>query len=110
MRITFRKQLLWLISVAALAVASASFASVFGPQSEKKSPASSFDETMLPGPDIITGASLVALPNRPVRIARIGGYLFSISPLDIFRFLFVLVLYRKLPKNSSLFPYISLKI
>ncbi len=26
---------------------------------------------MLPGPDIITGASLVALPNRPVRIARI---------------------------------------
>lgn len=71
MRITFRKQLLWLISVAALAVASASFASVFGPQSEKKSPASSFDETMLPGPDIITGASLVALPNRPVRIARI---------------------------------------
>lgn len=71
MRITFRKQLLWLISVAALAVASASFASVFGPQSAKKSPASSFDETMLPGPDIITGASLVALPNRPVRIARI---------------------------------------
>ena len=39
-----------------------------------------------------------------------GGYLFSISPLDVFRFLFVLVLYRKLPKNSSLFPYISLKI
>lgn len=71
MRITFRKQLLWLISVAALAVASASFASVFGPQSAKTSPASSFDETMLPGPDIITGASLVALPNRPVRIARI---------------------------------------
>ena len=39
-----------------------------------------------------------------------GGYLFSISPFDIFRFLFVLVLYRKLSKNSSLFPYNSLTI
>ena len=71
MRAIFGKQILWLSSVAALAVTTAAFASVSDSPSAAFSKPTVLDETTFPEPDIITGASLVALPNRPVRIARI---------------------------------------
>lgn len=71
MRAIFGKQILWLSSVAALAVTTAAFASVSDSPSAPFSKPTVLDETTFPEPDIITGASLVALPNRPVRIARI---------------------------------------
>ena len=71
MRAIFGKQILWLSSVATLAVTTAAFASVSDSPSAPFSKPTVLDETTFPEPDIITGASLVALPNRPVRIARI---------------------------------------
>ena len=71
MRAIFGKQILWLSSVAAMAVTTAAFASVSDSPSAAFSKPTVLDETTFPEPDIITGASLVALPNRPVRIARI---------------------------------------
>lgn len=71
MRAIFGKQILWLSSVAVLAVTTAAFASVSDSPSAPFSKPTVLDETTFPEPDIITGASLVALPNRPVRIARI---------------------------------------